>query len=145
MGSWRRNTELSLVLFAALITVAAYVLASFGRTADLPPNIIPFLIVVVGLLLAAHIATRFLAKGADEVLLPVALLLNGLGYVFIARIRENLAAQPGHVDADRDRRVRASRWWSCGGSATWPATSGRSRSSASSLLMLPFVPTSGAW
>ena len=108
MGTWRRNTELGLVLFAALITVAAYVLASFGRTADLPPNIIPFLVVVVGLLLAAHVATRFLAKGADEVLLPVALLLNGLGYVFIARVRENLAAQPGHLDADRHHGLRRS-------------------------------------
>ncbi len=92
MGTWRRNTELGLVLFAALISAAAYVLASFGRTADLPPNVIPFLLVVLALLVAAHIATRFLAKGADEVLLPVALLLNGLGYVFIARVRENLAA-----------------------------------------------------
>jgi peptidoglycan glycosyltransferase len=92
MGRWRRNTELGLVLFAALVTVAAYVLASFGRTADLPPNIIPFLVFVVALLLVAHVATRFLARGADEVLLPVALLLNGLGYVFIARVREDLAA-----------------------------------------------------
>ena len=131
MGRWRRNTELGLVLFAALITVAAYVLASFGRTADLPPNIIPFLVVVVGLLLVAHVATRFLASGADEVLLPVALLLNG------ARLRVHRphprepGRQPGHVDADRHRRLRRHARRRAAGRATWPATSGRSRSSAS--------------
>ncbi len=92
MGRWRRNTELGLVLFAALITVSAYALAGFGRFADLPPNIIPFLVIIVGLLVVAHVATRFLARGADEVLLPVALLLNGLGYVFIARVNEKLAS-----------------------------------------------------
>src|SRR5205807_5456266 len=47
--------------------------------------------VVLGLLAAAHIATRRLAPAADGVLLPLALLLNGIGYVFIARLDHKLA------------------------------------------------------
>ena len=143
MGSWRRNTELGLVLFAALITVGAYVLASFGRTADLPPNILPFLVVVVSLLLVAHIATRFLAKGADEVLLPVALLLNGLGYVFIARIREDLAGNQATWTLIGDRRLRRSRWSSCGACSDLARYKWTFALLGIGLLMLPFVPGVG--
>ena len=87
----RRNTELSLLLTAAIVIVAAYVLASLGRLAELPANIVPFLGIILGLLLVAHIATRHLAPLADPVLLPLAGLLNGFGYVFIARLDEDLA------------------------------------------------------
>jgi peptidoglycan glycosyltransferase len=87
----RRSTELGLVVMAALVTTGAYVLVSLGRTADLPPNIVPFLVAVLALLVVAHVATRRLAPGADATLLPIALLLNGLGYVFIARVRPDLA------------------------------------------------------
>jgi cell division protein FtsW (lipid II flippase) len=87
----RRSTELGLVLLAALITAGAYVLVALGRTADLPPNLVPFLLVVLALLGVAHLATRRLAPGADPVLLPLALVLNGIGYVFIARLRTDLA------------------------------------------------------
>ena len=38
--------------------------------------------------LCAHLATRRLAPGADGMLLPLAALLNGVGYVFIARLDE---------------------------------------------------------
>jgi peptidoglycan glycosyltransferase len=87
----RRNTELGLVLLAALVTTGAYVLAALGRTARMPADIGPFLGVVVGLLAAAHVATRRLAPDADPVLLPLAGLLNGIGYVFIARLDADLA------------------------------------------------------
>ena len=87
----RRSTELGLVLLAALITGGAYTLAALGRTSTLPANIGPFLAVVLLLLVSAHVATRFLARGADGVLLPLAVLLNGIGYVFIARLDEHLA------------------------------------------------------
>jgi peptidoglycan glycosyltransferase len=84
----RRRTELGLVVLGALVTVGAYALASLGRTARLPADIVPFLGVVVGLLVVAHLATRRLASGADALLLPLAGLLNGIGYVFIARLDE---------------------------------------------------------
>jgi cell division protein FtsW (lipid II flippase) len=88
----RRTTELGLVVLGAVVTAALYTLASMGRTASLPANVVPFLLVVVALLVAAHVATRRFAPHADPTLLPLAALLNGIGYVFIARIDRNLAA-----------------------------------------------------
>ncbi|MGI9033041.1 MAG: FtsW/RodA/SpoVE family cell cycle protein [Acidimicrobiales bacterium] len=88
----RRNTELGLVLLAGVLTGGAYVLASLGRSSSLPANLVPFLLVILGLLAVAHVATRRLAPGADGILLPLAGLLNGVGYVFIARLDKDLAA-----------------------------------------------------
>ena len=91
IGALRRSTELGLVLLGGVVTAALYTLASLGRTASIPADIGPFLGVVLGLVLVAHLATRRLARSADGVLLPVAGLLNGVGYVFIARLDESLA------------------------------------------------------
>ncbi len=82
----RRNAELGLVLLAIAVTTAAYALASLGRDSSVPADFGPFLGVVIALLLGAHLATRWLAPSADPVLLPMAVLLNGIGYVFIARL-----------------------------------------------------------
>ncbi|MBV8160094.1 MAG: FtsW/RodA/SpoVE family cell cycle protein [Acidimicrobiia bacterium] len=87
----RRNAELGLMLLAAVLTVGAYLLASLGRTSSLPADAVPFLGVVIGLLVITHVATRRLAPSADGTLLPLAALLNGLGYVFIARLDHRLA------------------------------------------------------
>lgn len=87
----RRNTELGLMLLAGTITGGAYVLASLGRSASLPANLVPFLLFILALLAGAHLATRYLAPGADGILLPLAGLLNGIGYVFIARLDQDKA------------------------------------------------------
>ena len=91
VGAVRRNAELGLMLLVALLTIGAYLLASLGRTSSLPANVGPFLGIVLGLLVVAHLATRRLAPSADGTLLPLAALLNGLGYVFIARLDHRLA------------------------------------------------------
>lgn len=91
MGAARRTTELGLIVLGVLVIGGAYVLASLGRTARMPANLVPFLVVILGLLVAAHLAVRRLAPHADGILLPLAGLLNGLGYVFIARLDEDLA------------------------------------------------------
>lgn len=87
----RRNTEFGLIVVAIIITGGAYMLASLGTSAQIPVNIGPFLLVVLALLLAAHLAMRRLAPSADPIMLPVAALLNGLGYVVIAGLDEKLA------------------------------------------------------
>ncbi|MTA27843.1 MAG: FtsW/RodA/SpoVE family cell cycle protein [Actinobacteria bacterium] len=87
----RRATELRLVIFAGVITASAYTLASLGKNSVIPPRILPFLAVLLLVLVSAHIAVRLLAPGADSTLLPVAAMLNGLGYVMIARLSERLA------------------------------------------------------
>jgi cell division protein FtsW (lipid II flippase) len=89
--SSRRNTELGLVVIAGFITAAAYTLGALGRTATLPANIGPFLGIMLALLLIPHIVARLMVPQADSVLLPIVVLLNGIGYVFIARIDQDLA------------------------------------------------------
>ncbi len=91
MAVVRRNTELGLVLLGAVIVAGTYALAGFGTDASLPADIVPFLCIVVGLVIVGHLAVRRLAPAADGLLLPIAGLLNGLGYVFIARLDEDLA------------------------------------------------------
>ena len=88
----RRTTELGLLVLGVIIICGAYALASLGRNASLPANIWPFLAVLVALLVGAHLANRRLAPAADSLLLPLAALLNGIGYVFIARLDGDLAA-----------------------------------------------------
>ncbi|HEY6533336.1 MAG TPA: FtsW/RodA/SpoVE family cell cycle protein [Acidimicrobiales bacterium] len=95
--SYRRNTELGLMLMAVVITAGAYVLASLGTDAQIPPDVIPFLIAVLGLLVAAHVAVRRLAPEADPILLPMAALLNGLGYVVIAGLPDMPNMPSGEV------------------------------------------------
>ena len=87
----RRSTELGLVIMAAVITAAAYTLASMGKNAEIPQKIVVFLVALIGILVTAHLANRILAKGADGTLLPIATLLNGLGYVMIARLNTRVA------------------------------------------------------
>src|ERR1700722_4582850 len=82
----KRRTELGLLIFGVFIVVATYVLASVGTTSKIPANLGPFLAVVLGLGLAAHIANRIYAPDANAVLLPIATLLNGLCYVMLARV-----------------------------------------------------------
>jgi peptidoglycan glycosyltransferase len=89
----RRSTELGLLVLAMVVVGSAYTLASLGSSASIPANIVPFLVILLALFLAAHFAVRKLAPRADPMLVPVAALLNGLGYVFIARLDPDLAGQ----------------------------------------------------
>ncbi|MFM8531494.1 MAG: FtsW/RodA/SpoVE family cell cycle protein [Ilumatobacteraceae bacterium] len=91
IASRRRRSEIQLVVASGLITAGAYVLAALGKNSTLPPRILPFLGVLLAVLVVAHLAVRFLARGADATLLPLATLLNGLGYVMIARLSDRLA------------------------------------------------------
>jgi cell division protein FtsW (lipid II flippase) len=88
IGAVRRNTELGLLVLSTLVTVGAYVLASLAEHSEIPSNIGPVLVVVIGLQIVAHVGMRRLAPRADGMLLPLATLLSGLGYVFIVRLDE---------------------------------------------------------
>jgi cell division protein FtsW (lipid II flippase) len=90
-GLHRRRAELGMLVLALTITGAAYALASLGRTADLPTNLRPFLGIIAGLLLVAHFANRWFVPFADPGLLPIAGVLNGIGYVMITRLNPLLA------------------------------------------------------
>ncbi len=82
----RRRTELGLMVAAAVIIVAAYTLMILGNTAKVPADVVPLLVAMLGLGGVAHIANRIFVPRAHPVVLPIAFLLNGLGYVMILRI-----------------------------------------------------------
>ncbi len=94
----KRRTELGLLIFASLLTAALYVIAELGAKSKIPPHIGPFLGILLGLSLVAHMANRWLVPQANAVILPLAALLNGIGYVIIARWNPPYAkAQAGWV------------------------------------------------
>jgi cell division protein FtsW (lipid II flippase) len=87
----RRNAELQLIVMVGLIIGSAYTIAALGTDEQIPPGIIAFVAVILGLLLVAHVAVRLLASGADSTLLPLAALLHGIGFVMITRLDDDLA------------------------------------------------------
>jgi cell division protein FtsW (lipid II flippase) len=82
----RRGVELSLIIFALVLTLGAYVLVDINVTGELSaafPYLAGFSILLAVL---AHIAVRWRLPYADPVILPCVILLNGLGLVMIHRI-----------------------------------------------------------
>jgi len=69
--SLRRRVELGLIVLAVIITASAYGLAGLGTTASLPADIVGFLVMVLALLVAAHLAVRRFARNADGLILLV--------------------------------------------------------------------------
>jgi cell division protein FtsW (lipid II flippase) len=73
------------MILAWIIVGSFYVLASLGAKGHLPARLGVFLTSIIAISLALHMCVRFLAPNASQILLPIATLLNGLGYVEIAR------------------------------------------------------------
>ncbi len=73
------------MFLAWVIVTAFYVLMSLATKGHVPARLDVFLGVVISVSLAMHVAIRRYAPRASQVLLPVATLLNGIGYVEIAR------------------------------------------------------------
>ena len=78
-------TELGLMLLAWIMTSAFYALAWLGAQGRMPPGFTTFVGGLVAVSLVMHIAIVRLAPRASQILLPIAILLNGIGYVEIAR------------------------------------------------------------
>jgi len=90
-----RRTESALLAMVAMVVLVAYTLAGLGTasTDSEPPAayLVPFLVGMLALGLLGHLAVRRFAAHADPLLLPMALLLNGIGYVMIARLGGDVA------------------------------------------------------
>lgn len=92
-GARRRAEELGLGLTAFLVVGGGYVLLALSKAPRLPADLWGFLAIVLGFFAVAHFAVRRFAPQADPTLLPIAMLLNGLGFVAISRL--DLAVRPG--------------------------------------------------
>jgi cell division protein FtsW (lipid II flippase) len=87
----RRRSELSLGLLVIITTVGGYILVALANGPTLPPDLYALLAWVFGLYLVAHLAIRRFAPFADATLLPLVALLNGIGFVTIARLDRDQA------------------------------------------------------
>lgn len=90
-GNTRRNTELMLLLLAALPVTLLYAMYVTNMHVQLS---VSSLAVPLGLLAAfaiAHLAVRRLAPGADSAILPLVFLLSGVGIAFVTRLAPSLA------------------------------------------------------
>ncbi|WP_406506791.1 FtsW/RodA/SpoVE family cell cycle protein [Streptomyces sp. NBC_00212] len=82
----RRGVELSLLAGAVLVVVLGYVAVGLARNGTVPPDAMSHGAGLGLLALLTHLVVRFRAPYADPVLLPIAVLLNGLGLVLIYRL-----------------------------------------------------------
>ena len=86
----RRASELGLGILAVIVAAFGYLLVQLAEKPSVPADLWVIFVGVLGLFLVAHLAVRRLAPDADPVLLPLAALLNGLGFVTVARLDSNL-------------------------------------------------------
>lgn len=82
----RRNTELVLLVFAVLIVVAAEGSVEAARDGHLSSKLLTYAAVPIVVGLITHLVIRRVARYADPLLLPIVVLLNGLGLVMIHRL-----------------------------------------------------------
>jgi peptidoglycan glycosyltransferase len=89
----RRRNELGLLAVGALVVLFASLLPSLALSNALPAHEFGFIIGLIGVGLVVQGANRLLVPNADPILLPVALVLNGLGYIEIGRLDPTSAGQ----------------------------------------------------
>ncbi|PXX12874.1 FtsW/RodA/SpoVE family cell cycle protein [Mycolicibacterium moriokaense] len=82
----RRNSELFLLAFAAVITTVALLLVGANQEQGLHWDLAQYTVAYLALFTGAHLAVRRFTPYADPLLLPVVALLNGLGLVMIHRL-----------------------------------------------------------
>ncbi|MDH6540374.1 FtsW/RodA/SpoVE family cell cycle protein [Streptomyces sp. SPB4] len=99
-----RGIELTLLAGAVLISVLGHLYVGLADTGHLPRPGGRYAAGLGAAALLAHLAVRFRASYADPLLLPIAVLLNGLGLVLIQRLD---LATPGESGAGDQLRWSA--------------------------------------
>ncbi|WP_371545906.1 FtsW/RodA/SpoVE family cell cycle protein [Streptomyces sp. NBC_00554] len=82
----RRGIEFTLIVLAVLLCVYGYCAVGLAKNGTVPPGAAGYGAGLGVLALLAHFAVRLRAPYADPLLLPIAVLLNGLGLVLIYRL-----------------------------------------------------------
>ncbi|MGA7135380.1 MAG: FtsW/RodA/SpoVE family cell cycle protein [Mycobacterium sp.] len=98
----RRNAELALLCFAAVITAAAFAIVQANQDRGISWQLLDYAVGFLAVFVVAHLAVRRYAPYADPLLLPIVALLNGLGLVMIHRLDlgERLAEGSGRAVAN---------------------------------------------
>jgi cell division protein FtsW (lipid II flippase) len=96
-----RNLEATLIVFAMIVTTAALALVDIGATGKLNPPIIGLTLGLGAIVLAMHLAQRFVARDADPLILPIVTLLNGLGIAMIHRLDISAGLEGWQANATR--------------------------------------------
>ena len=98
----RRNVELLMLLFSVLIVVGAEAAVEAAHDGHLSAHLATYAAVPIAIGLVTHLVIRRVAPYADPLLLPIAVLLNGLGLVMIHRLDTGLKqqAQENHLPFD---------------------------------------------
>jgi cell division protein FtsW (lipid II flippase) len=99
----RRGAELGLLLFALVITAAAYAIIDASILGRIEQRSMLAVGIFTLLAAAAHITVRLRAPYADPVLLPCVVLLNGLGLAMIHRLDLAAAASAAASGANPPR------------------------------------------
>jgi len=82
----RRGIEFALIVVAVLLSVYGYCAVGLAKNGTVPPGAAGYGAGLGVLALLAHFAVGFRAPYADPLLLPIAVLLNGVGLVLIYRL-----------------------------------------------------------
>ncbi len=88
----RRRSELGLLLVGSVVVIAAFILESLATLDRWPPHLLPFVGTTIGLCIFFNVVNRRLVPNADPVIVPVVLLLNGLGWVMLSRLAPYVGA-----------------------------------------------------
>ena len=81
-----RFAELGLLILAIAVSTSAYALVGLGTEDTIPANVYQYAAWLAALGLIIHVVVWWKAKYADPVLVPIAVLLNGLGLAMIYRV-----------------------------------------------------------
>ena len=103
------------------IVVVAYVLMILGNTQRFPSDLTPLLLCILALGAVTHLANRVFVPDSNAVVMPIVFLLNGLGYVMIARIDEALCHRSTCVP-DYPHYAPLQAAWTAGGVAAYIIT-----------------------
>ena len=89
----RRNVELLMLLFSVVIVVSAEAAVEAAHDGHLSSHLATYAAVPIVIGVITHLVIRRVAPYADPLLLPIAVLLNGLGLVMIHRLDLGLQQQ----------------------------------------------------
>jgi cell division protein FtsW (lipid II flippase) len=82
----RRRSELGLLFVGALVVLCAFVLASLAEIGGFSRDSLAFFLVLLGIIVVVQVVNRHFVPFADPIIMPIVLVLNGIGYVMINRL-----------------------------------------------------------